>query len=342
MLRCSSTSPETLRVPGYRELVSMIQIAAAAAEAGSAPWLSGSDLFAGVAAIGAWIAVIVSWRIHQDQAGRIKVKMNIAAFSPATGVLAVAENGKYLYRPQKPADPVVELAQVVLENPGRTPVTVLSVELRLEGVEDGRYAETPRAFTLGWKKSKAPIGSVTPGISGDTRLRIDAYDHTTFLFDYLSVVDRAFRENSTLGEFNLVAEVTVAGHAHPYTSKKHGYWRIKRHIVSAIEPRTVRRPRNAALLELIRNSPAPHLRAGSYLNEIAVAIEQSLPLDASAQDIQRKIGEFVTDEAKGLFPDGERLMSGTASWAIRRHFDFLGPRLVPLASFSKKPSRLRG
>ncbi|WP_162943658.1 hypothetical protein [Arthrobacter celericrescens] len=278
------------------------------------------------AAIISLAAIFIAIQIHRDSGGRIKVRMNLAAYTSSNGVLAVAQRGAYALNPRWPALPAVELAQIILENPGRTPVTVTNIELRLEGVEQQRYAVRPQLFTLGKNLNAAPAGGSTPSISGSTRVRIAPFDHTTVLFDYLSVVDMVFKEDPSLHEFNLVAEATVAGHEHPATSKRSGYWRIRRHLPSGIEPRVIRRTRDVVLLELVRGLTQDLSETG-YLHEIAQDFEKTLPM--STDEIYALLAGYINEESEALFPSNAASRLGSISVRILQRLQFLGDRVTP-------------
>lgn len=85
-----------------------------------------SDLLATLALLVAVASAIVTWRIHQDSGGRVKVKMLAAYYRPYAGTGSFHKNttGQMLHKETK--DPLIELCQVLIENPGRTGVALRS------------------------------------------------------------------------------------------------------------------------------------------------------------------------------------------------------------------------
>lgn len=249
--------------------------------------ISLSDILAGLAVIisltGAWI----TWHIHKESGGRVGVQMFAAAYRPFAGTGAFLTNSSGQMHLEESRDPVVEMCQVVIENPGRVGVTVTGVRLHVERRLGEKYTVTPRVFVL-----EGFSGEET---NGETYFRLDAYDRKTVLFDCWSIIDSAFREDPGLLDIRISAEVTVAGHPNPFTSKKNGYWRIQRNRISAIGGGTVRRPRNAFLLEMLR-SHTNQLSHLNHLDHVAVLVEQSLSFPASKTEWQKVIETVLNSE----------------------------------------------
>lgn len=229
--------------------------------------LSPTDWFAGIALIVSAITAFITWKNHHDSGGRVKVQMNTAAYQPYAGTGSLLRNDKGTFFLQESRDPSVELAQIIIENPGRTGVTVTGVGLRIEGLNRANYTViTPRAFLLeGFGGSDA---------RPDDYFRLEPYDRRALLFDYWSLVDSEFEKDPSLQELTIHAQVTVAGHDDPFDSKHHGYWRIKRNFVSAVGGHTIRRPRNIILTEFLRAN-SRDLSVINYMDQYAVTVEDT-------------------------------------------------------------------
>jgi hypothetical protein len=145
-----------------------------------------TDLIAGLAIVVSSAAAFVTWKIHQDSGGRVKVRMNAAAYRPGDGSLVHDSSGR-MHVPET-TEPQIELAQILVENPGRTGVTVTGVHLRVENTSEPERARTPQGFRI----SGLGAESVDP----ETYFRLEPYDRRTLYFDYWSVVDDFFGDGT--------------------------------------------------------------------------------------------------------------------------------------------------
>lgn len=284
--------------------------------------LSPTDMIAGLAFLVACIAAWTTWRIHKDSGGRVKVQMNAAAYFPYAGTGRLGRNDKGKFSLQETPEPLVELAQIVIENPGRTGVTVTGVGMRIEGLNRANYTViTPRAFLLegfgGWEARP------------EEYFRLEPYDRRTLLFDYWSIVDAEFDKDPSLRELTIHAEVTVAGHDNPFDSKCHGYWRIHRHFVSAVNGHTIRRPRNIILTEFLRSN-SRDLAAINYMDQYAVTVEDTTDPNWSYTKFEEHLKRQLEDPSMGLVHLSDPpLLHHSAVFQVFNQLQRLGPKAQP-------------
>ncbi len=118
----------------------------------------------------------------------------------------------------------IELAQLVVENPGRTAITVHRPSLAISTRGKKGYFVTPRMFKL------ENYGSDTA--TAETVVRIDPYDRVTFLLDYWSVIHSKL-DNSQNKRINVRGSVLVAGRKHPRRSPRRLTWKIPKEAWTA-------------------------------------------------------------------------------------------------------------
>lgn len=178
--------------------------------------------------------VALGWQIikHFLDGGRVKVYLNTAILEPEVGLMT-NRSGRFLLPRDDSALAVthgrgIELAQLVVENSGRVPVTIHSPGLSFKGHGKKNHSIVPRQLETG--PSLGADTAVT-----DTVVRIEPYDRVTFLLDYWSVIPRLFRENDK-------KKVTVRGHVgvagrtnRPQKSSRRRQWCINRGMYTAIE-----------------------------------------------------------------------------------------------------------
>ncbi|MEV6531615.1 hypothetical protein AB0M86_18820 [Streptomyces sp. NPDC051639] len=163
----------------------------------------------------------LGWQIakHRLDGGRPKVYLNAAVWEPGLR-LTVNRSGKWeLFDGGFGALGAqnIELAQLVVENPGRTAITVYSPGLAVAGTKNANYVISPRAFEL--KDFGADSSTAA------TSVRINPYDRVTFLFDYWSVMSRLKKEANGQG-VQLRGCVSVAGRGKPCLSSGRRAWLI--------------------------------------------------------------------------------------------------------------------
>lgn len=122
----------------------------------------------------------------------------------------------------------LELAQLVVENPGKYPITIYSPGLSISGHKKKYHTIVPRMFT-------------TPSSYGADRaidekvVRLEPYDRVTFLLDYWSAVPRLL-ENSPSNYIELRGCVEVSGRSRKLQkSKRRLRWKIQQGDYTAIE-----------------------------------------------------------------------------------------------------------
>lgn len=180
------------------------------------------------------------WQIakHRLDGGRPKVYLNTALWAPHVSLL-VNRSGKWELSAEGlrgPGRENIELAQLVVENPGRTAITVFSPGLAIEGTGKSEYSISPRYFelrTYGADRSTA-----------ETSVRLDPYDRVTFLMDYWPIVPQLLSEASSRG-VQVRGCISVAGRNKLCKSRKRLAWNIPpdawtaRTDVEEIQPYTV-------------------------------------------------------------------------------------------------------
>ncbi|MEU2358021.1 hypothetical protein ABZ599_34445 [Streptomyces misionensis] len=183
----------------------------------------------------------LGWQItkHRLDGGRPKVYLNVAVWEPNSKIM-VNRSGKWELNTTdlgESGSENIELAQLVVENPGRTAITVYTPGLAITGTEKPAYSISPRAFEV--------RGFGADSSTSDTSVRIDPYDRVTFLLDYWSVVPRLLREAKGGGSIRLRGCISVAGRAKPCLSSKRLAWHIPpgawtaRRDIQEISPFTV-------------------------------------------------------------------------------------------------------
>ncbi|WP_159393231.1 DUF485 domain-containing protein [Streptomyces rimosus] len=210
---------------------------------------SAPDLFGTPVAVLTFIVVglgfIVSvftlcWQMakHVLDGGRLRIYLNAAIWEPTlklttnrSGKWEIGKSGLGSISPEN-----IEVAQLVVENPGRTPVTIYNPGVSITGTAKRKYSLSPRMFAL---SSQGPDSATT-----ETVVRIDPYDRVTFLLDYWSVVPGLLKEAGDSG-ITIRGSVSVAGRRRLRKSSYRRAWRIPqgawtvRKDASSISPFTV-------------------------------------------------------------------------------------------------------
>lgn len=175
-----------------------------------------------VAAAGFLVALFtLGWQIYKHilDGGRVRVYLNAATWEP--GIKLTTNNtGKWEMSVGafgKIARENIELAQLVVENPGRAATTIHSPGLSIVVKGEPERHIVPRMFKLD------DYGSNTA--MAETVVRIDPYDRVTFLLDYWSVIT----DHLTIpqaAEVKVRGSVLVAGHKRPRRSSRRRAWKI--------------------------------------------------------------------------------------------------------------------
>lgn len=124
----------------------------------------------------------------------------------------------------------LELAQLVVENPGRIPLTIHSPGLSFSGHGKNNHTSIPRMF-------EADESFGLDSAVKDTVFRLEPYDRVTFLFDYRSVIPEIIKD-APKGRVAIRGCVSVAGHTKrtkkPQRSNLRRRWVIHRGMYTAI------------------------------------------------------------------------------------------------------------
>ncbi|WP_143685383.1 hypothetical protein [Streptomyces sp. 1222.2] len=163
----------------------------------------------------------LGWQIskHMLDGGRVRIYLNAATWEP--GVKLTTNNtGQWqmdIGTFGQVAKENIELAQLVVENPGRTAVTIHRPGLSIAMKGKTERFIVPRMFKLD------DFGSDTA--TAETVVRIDPYDRITFLLDYWSVIpDHLHVPPGT--DVTVRGSVLVAGHKRPRRSPRSRAWKI--------------------------------------------------------------------------------------------------------------------
>lgn len=177
--------------------------------------------------------VALVWQIakHFLDGGRVRVSLNAAIWEPDS-MLATNRSGRLLLKDDQAAQAVVrgralEAAQLVVENPGRIPVTVYSPGLAFSGHGKKNHSAVPRMF--GTDEGFGPDDALTYRV-----VRIEPYGRVTFLLDVWSVVP-GLLEDAPKGEVVMRGQVEVAGKKRLQKSSWRRRWRIRSGMYTAIE-----------------------------------------------------------------------------------------------------------
>lgn len=178
--------------------------------------------------------VALIWQIvkHYLDGGRVKVYMNTAIWEPDV-VLTTNRSGRFLLPNNRNSQNVIhggalELAQLVIENPGRIPVTLHSPGLALSGHGRKNHSVVPRMF--GTETIHGSRGSIA-----ERAVRIEPYGRKIFLLDYWSVVHDVL-ENGSIKKVIVRGQVEVGGKGRrPQKSSWRRRWTVSQGMYTAIE-----------------------------------------------------------------------------------------------------------
>ena len=262
---------------------------------------------AGISLLVALAALV--WQIvkHFLDGGRVKVYLNTAVLEPEF-MIATNLSGRFAYRGKDNGRSVtygraLELAQLVVENPGKVPVTVYSPGLYYKGADRTKHRVTPRMIST--EETLGADRAIT-----DMVVRIEPYDRVTFLLDYWSVVPSAFKDND-LEEIHLRGYVGVAGRTkRPQLSSRKLRWRIKRGAYTAIEGTPEFTPYAVIWREMYRRLPAhgtdPDWPGGAPIRITKGSVGYMLKSAMSRFDERPSIDDFETALLDIAKEDGER------------------------------------
>lgn len=257
--------------------------------------------------------------LHDDAGGRVIVEMNAAGYEVSTGAGILHRDLSGDFHLEEQRGPMVELCQIVIENPGRTGVTVTGASLRIEGTGTKYKTVGARSFSLQGFGAQDAVRVPF--------FRLEPYDRRTLLLDYWSVVDGEFDKNPSLQEITIYAEVTVAGHKNSFTSVAHGYWRIRRQQISAVGDHLLRRPRNILLAYLARRSFDDLAHLNSF-DDFVVTVEETANLQWSSKELRAHLDYLLkTDDFRSL--SRSLYHAGALSLFATNEFSRLKERVEP-------------
>lgn len=264
--------------------------------------------FTALAAAG---AVAATFRLHKLSAGQVHVGLNASAFVPFSGTSMIQTNRKGGMTLSHNELPRIELAQVVVENPGRHGITITEVALRVKGMSKHRYRTyTPRLFSL----------TDHGGNDATNRIffRLDPFDRSTVLLDIWSVIDTAFWRDDKPRKIKVRAEVKAAGHRRPFHSK--GWWVFTESVRSMAEKPDTRWIGDVVLTELIRQGTTD-LNRCTYYGEIATRVVRTQQDHASLDELKAIIGEAIGKES-WTFDDSEhRPYPGMVAFNVKQQLE---------------------
>jgi hypothetical protein len=157
----------------------------------------------------------------------------------------------------------VEMAEIVVENKGRHPITVYQIGFRWKGKRPKWYKRRPTHHTV---PRVFKLDGFGDRVYLDVReLRLEPADRMSMLFDYWSIleVDR----ESPRHRRRIRASAQVAGRARPTLSSRRRQWVIPDSAVSGVAGITRLTVRGLAARAILRatNSSDAHVMSPGYL-----------------------------------------------------------------------------
>ncbi|MFE9562356.1 hypothetical protein ACFYM0_14765 [Streptomyces sp. NPDC006487] len=163
-------------------------------------------------------AFSLGWQIvkHVLDGGRVRVYLNAGILSENS--IVVNDTGKW-DTPYPfdggPPSANIEVAQLVIENPGRSSITIYNPALDISGVKEGHYSVGPSTFEF----------DADDTISTKSLFRLEPYSRVTYLLDYWRVIP-SLRGEAAGGTIRLRGMVRVAGRRKPQKSSRRRAWKI--------------------------------------------------------------------------------------------------------------------
>ncbi|MFE3583396.1 hypothetical protein [Streptomyces vinaceus] len=182
-------------------------------------------------------AFSLGWQItkHVLDGGRVRVYLNAGILGESS--IAVNETGEWeIPYPFEGGlhSAHIEIAQLVVENPGRSSVTIYNPALVVAGAKKSHYSMCPSFFKFDGDEI----------ISTKSVFRLEPYARVTYLLDYWRVIPM-LREGASGDPVQLQGMVKVAGRKKPQKSSRRLKWIIPndawtaRSGVTEIDPHTV-------------------------------------------------------------------------------------------------------
>lgn len=254
-------------------------------------------------------AVALWWQVvkHFLDGGRVKVYLNTAILEPEFMVVT-NRSGRFLLQNNQHARGVMvgralELAQLVVENPGRIPVTIHSPGLAFSGHGTKNHSVVPRMF--GTDGAFGLDEAIT-----ETVVRVEPYGRVTFLLDYWSVMPSILKD-ATNGRVFVRGLVGIAGKANrPGRSSWRRRWQISRGMYTSIDRAPAFTPLSVIWGSMYRQLPK-HEDADSGRHPNA------------GKPVTREVAHYLLNQAMSRFterPEREQL-AGALDDAAKQYGD---------------------
>lgn len=208
--------------------------------------LNAETLAAWVAAIAAILAVGTAIAIHLDSRGRARIDLRLSVWDTVADGLRLME-GNALQRPPS-YHPTLELATVVVGNPGREGITLTEVGLEIRSPGIKRKHLRPVNFAPNPLPQDHTLQERTNGSAGPPLTRIEPNDCHSTAFDFWTAVDETFLGSPGLDSLRVRGYVVVAGRNRRYSRNS---WTIWRNTLSALPDQRVRSLEDAILRALL-------------------------------------------------------------------------------------------
>lgn len=198
------------------------------------------------------LACFLAWwqlRKHFLDGGRVKVFLNVAAWTPPRS--GDRSEGLFrrwdgVFRLNDPRWPVseqaasrvkngysLEIAQLVVENPGKVPVTIYDPSLWFSGHGRPGLGRRKRHFASTRMYEAAGVHGANRAIT-DIEYRLEPYARVTFMLDYWPLVREVLAE-SKRGRVHVRGYVAVAGKpSKPQLSKRKLRWKLKKDTYTSV------------------------------------------------------------------------------------------------------------
>jgi hypothetical protein len=208
-------------------------------------------LVAGLGLIASLAALTWQFTKHILDGGRVKVYLNPGVWEPGF-VIRINRSGKFAMREESlyaNSRDNFEIAQLVVENPGRTAITIYSPGLALTGTGYKAHSVTPRSFDVNDLSTDSP--------SNESVVRLEPYDRVSFTYDYWSVVPSLLEKAGPRG-IAIRGFVSVAGRTkRPQKSSWRRRWKIREGDFTAFVGPPKIAPFTVLWRELYRRFPEP-------------------------------------------------------------------------------------
>lgn len=273
---------------------------------------SGLSLAAALAALGWQIAAFVL------SGGRVKVKLRLAEIVPYAGTYAIRIDERGVRR-TVPADHPdlgrpgigMEVAHVIVENPGRLAVTITDVGLSFDWGQQGIYRVGPRAFPI---KDHGAYDS-----DGKTYTRLEPFSRVSFCFDFWPLVEER-RSDSGERPIRVRAYATVAGKVEK--SSRNAAWVFQPGDVTSREEPNKISVGDVILRTMMREQWGEEPSEGPD-SPMAYKVAMKLTSDSDVDEIK----EAIREVGRSLWRDPNSPAAYLA-YLIRQQLDRYGDQLL--------------